>query len=319
MLAVLYLRAGRTADAGRLIDDILRVAPERSDIRNARLMFGAFSDRQNQRVQFRRGTFPCDVSDGVRMPLSVNGQPVSWLLDTGANITLLSEAEARRVGLVVRDSTGEVADLAGGTATVRTAEIGRIVIGETELRNVPAIVLPESQPPWVELPPGQQGVIGLPVAVALQSIRWTKSGMCEIGRAASREAANRSNLAFDQFNLLARVESEGRPLDFLFDTGNGRETQLWERFARDFPLLLKERGSKGTIRITQIGGSNEREVTVVPEVRLRVGGFDTLLRPANIFSKPVGNDSYHGNFGMDLLGQAPEVMIDFQSMSLALR
>jgi hypothetical protein len=92
-----------------------------------------------------------------------------------------------------------------------------------------------------------------------------------------------------------------------------------ERFARDFPQLLKERGSKGTVRITQIGGSNEREVTVVPEVRLRVGGFETLLRPANIFSKPVGNDSYHGNFGMDLLSQAAEVTIDFQSMSLALR
>jgi hypothetical protein len=84
-------------------------------------------------------------------------------------------------------------------------------------------------------------------------------------------------------------------------------------------LLLKERGSKGTKRITQIGGSNEREVTVVPEVRLRVGGFEAVLRPADIFSKPVGNDSYHGNLGMDLLSRAAEVTIDFQSMSLTLR
>jgi hypothetical protein len=153
----------------------------------------------------------------------------------------------------------------------------------------------------------------------LESIRWTKSGTCQTGRVASREGTNRSNLAFDQFNLLARLESERRPLDFIFDTGNGRETQLWERFARDFSVLVKERGSKGTVRITQIGGSNEREVTVVREVRLRVGGFDALLCPANIFSKPVGNDSYHGNIGMEVLSQAAEVTIDFRSMSLTLR
>jgi aspartyl protease len=319
ILASLYIRVRRTADAGRLIDEILTVAPERSDIRNARVIFGAFRDRQNQSVQSRRGTFRCEVSDnGVRIPLSANGQPVSWLLDTGANITLLSEAEARMVGLVVHDSTGQAADLAGGTTKVRTAQVGRIVLGETEMRNVPVLVLPESQPPWNELPPGKQGIIALPVALALQSIHWTKSGTCQTGPVARREATNRSNLAFDQFNLLARVDFEGRPLDFILDTGNQRETQLWERFARDFPLLLKERGSRGITRITQIGGSNEREVTVVPDVRLRVGGFETALRPANVFSKPVGNDSYHGNLGMDLLSQAAEVAIDFQTMSLTL-
>jgi hypothetical protein len=313
------MRVGRTADAGRLIEDILKVAPERSDLRNALVIFGAFSDRQNQRVDARRTTFPCDVGDsGVRIPLAVNGRQVSWLLDTGANISLLSEAEARMVGLIVHDSIGRAGDLAGGTTVVRTAQVGRVVIGQTEVRNIPVLVLPESQPPWNELPPGKQGIIGLPVALALRSIRWTKDGTCETDPVARREAADRSNLAFDELNLLTRVESDGRPLDFILDTGNSRETQLWERFARDFPLLLKEHGTKGTRRITQIGGSNEREVTVVPEVRLRLGGVETVLRPANVFSKPVGNDSYHGNLGMDLLSQAAGVTIDFQSMSLAL-
>jgi hypothetical protein len=71
--------------------------------------------------------------------------------------------------------------------------------------------------------------------------------------------------------------------------------------------------------VTQIGGSNDRDVVVLPEVRLRVGRFDTVLRPANIFSKPVGDDRLHGNLGMDLLSQAAEVTLDFQSMVLSLR
>jgi hypothetical protein len=45
----------------------------------------------------------------------------------------------------------------------------------------------------------------------------------------------------------------------------------------------------------------------------------TVLRVANIFSKPVGNDLHHGNLGMDLLSQASDLTIDFESMSLTLR
>jgi hypothetical protein len=71
--------------------------------------------------------------------------------------------------------------------------------------------------------------------------------------------------------------------------------------------------------VNQIGGSSDREVIVLPEVRLRIGGLVTLLRPANVFSRPVGDDRLHGNLGMDLLGQAAEVTLDFQAMELMLR
>jgi hypothetical protein len=58
---------------------------------------------------------------------------------------------------------------------------------------------------------------------------------------------------------------------------------------------------------------------VIPEVRLRVGGFDSVLHPANMFSKPVGNDPQHGNLGLDVLSQAAEVTLDFEAMSLTVR
>jgi hypothetical protein len=109
-----------------------------------------------------------------------------------------------------------------------------------------------------------------------------------------------------------------KPLEFVLDTGNQAGTQLWERFARDFPGMVSQ-GSKTTKQVRQIGGASEREIVVMPELRLRVGGFDSVLQPANVFSKPVGNDLQHGNLGLDVLSQAAEVTLDFQSMSLTLR
>jgi hypothetical protein len=162
-------------------------------------------------------------------------------------------------------------------------------------------------------------LIGLPVALALQTIRWTSRGTCETGPRPGAVHDSQGNLAFHGVAPQVQAIFGGRSLTFDLDTGNQRQTQLWSRFAADFPELVAREGTKGRVTLNQVGGSREHEVIVLPEVRMRIGGFDTLLRPANIFFPPVGNARSHGNLGMDLLSQASEVTIDFQSMVLSLR
>jgi hypothetical protein len=82
---------------------------------------------------------------------------------------------------------------------------------------------------------------------------------------------------------------------------------------------VKRQGAIKKEILTEIGGSVERQATVLPEVQLQVGGLETTLRPAAIFAKPVGDDFHHGLLGMDLLSQAQEVRIDFRSMTLQLK
>ena len=321
LLVVLYVRLGRSSDAGRLISEFLKVEPQRSDVRNLQVMFGAFPDRPNQTIRSNGGaTFRCAVSEnGVRLPVSVNGKTVNWLLDTGANITLLSESEAQMLGLNPQGISGQAADLAGGKTTARTVVAARMTIGGTEFRNVPMLVVPDGQPPWNEWKPGERGAIGIPVAAALQKVRWTADGMCYTGATVRSRGSGPPNLAFDYLFSLARVDFNGRPLEFVLDTGNQAGTQLWERFGRDFAQLVTDRGTRATQRVTQIGGASDREIIVIPEISLRVGGLDTHLRPANIFARPVGDDRRHGNLGMDVLSQARDATIDFQSMVLTLR
>jgi hypothetical protein len=321
VLAKLYLRLGRSSAAGRLMGELLQSQPQEAGIENVRIMFGAYSDRPDQTAQVHQpASFPCEVSDaGVHIPLSINDRAATWLLDTGANVTVLSEAEAKMLGVVVEDARSRLDDLAGRTTTVRTARLQRLVIGGTELRNVPTVVLPDSQPPFNDVAPGRRGLIGLPVALALGTVGWTRAGMCQTGPVGPRRTDNPPNLAFSDFQPLTRVAFNGGPLDFVLDTGNQAGTQLWERFGRDFSPLVKERGRTSTQRVNQIGGSNEHEVTVISELPLRVGGRDVVLKPAIIFSRPVGDQRRHGNLGMDLLSQAAGVTIDFGSMSLTLR
>jgi hypothetical protein len=312
----MYLRTGRYADARRLIDEMLRAEP-RDDLKNVRAVFGS---GPNMRVRPASASFTCEVSDtGVVVPLTVNGTSATWLMDTGANVTMTSDAEATRLGLTIRDSGGRAADLAGGSAGVRTAIARRVVIGRTQLEDVPFLVLPAEEMPWKELPLGKHGILGLPVAIGLDALRWTRAGTCHTGRAAAPSSSSPSNLSYEGLHVLTKVDVDGKTLEFLLDTGNQAGTQLWERFGKDFESLVSERGRKGSVRVTQIGGATDRDVVVIPGMRLKVGGKDTQLAEGKIFSKPVGNDRFHGLLGMDVLSQAAEVTIDFRSMTLTLR
>ncbi len=313
-----YLRTGRYADARALIDEMLKTEP-REDLKNVR---GVFATGPNMRIRRASASFACDVSDtGVLLPLTVNGKRVQWLVDTGANVTMISDAEAVRLGLVIRDSEGRAADLAGGTAGVRTAIAQRVVVGRTQVDDVPFLVMPVEQMPWKELPPGKQGILGLPVAIALDAIRWTRTGMCHTGSAAitGSSMSAPANLSYHRLQVITNVEFDRKPLEFVLDTGNQAGTQLWERFGNEFEPIVKERGRKGTARVTQIGGATDRDVIVIPDVRLNVGGKDANLKEGKLFSRPVGDDRFHGLLGMDILSQAADVTIDFRSMRLTLR
>ena len=316
----LYMRLGRSSDMVRVLDDAFAAAPSRSDLLNARQAFESFRRLPNQSARGgQRQPFQCDVTaKGIVLPAIINGKSVRWLFDSGFSHAAMSESEARMLGISVPGATATAGDLAGGTASMRTAIAERVAIGDSELRNVPVLVFPDSQPPFNEHAPGQRGAIGLPVALALQGIQWKKDGTCQMGSNPSGTVPPDGNLAFDGVTPLIRVHYSGKPLEFVLDTGNQASTQLWQRFARDFQELAAT-GRKGTRVVHQIGGAVEREIITIPELRLRVGGFDSVLRPANIFSKPVGNDFQHGNLGMDVLSQAAEVMIDFRTMSLTVR
>jgi len=98
----------------------------------------------------------------------------------------------------------------------------------------------------------------------------------------------------------------------------GAGSQFWTRFADDFSALLRERGTKSKKQVHEIGGSNEREITELPEIQFRVDAFDVTLRPARVYSKPVGDDFHYGHLGLDVLTQPREVRIDFASMTLHL-
>ncbi len=319
-LADLYIRLGKYHQVVEQLDEILKIKSGRQDVENARIVYAAWSRHPDLLVQKGRpDSFLADVTkDGVRLPVHIHGKTVHWLLDTDNNVSVMSESEAQMLGVKVDESSADLGDSAGGATKAHTAFLDQLTIANVQVTNVGFVVLPDSREPMSGWKPSYKGIIGLPVIIALQSIAWKSDGTFEIGASPDVSPGASRNLAFDDLSPITRVRCGDKGLDFILDTGNQGGTQLWTRFAKDFPALVKRSGSTARHQVTEFGGSTMREITELPEVQLQVGGLKATLQPARIFSKPIGDDLHAGLLGMDVLGQAREVRIDFRSMTLKL-
>jgi len=78
---------------------------------------------------------------------SINGVPVSFLLDTGATQVAMNGAQARRLGIDYRVvGAPSLVHTASGVARAWSVMLDSVKLGELEVRNVSAVVLEGEQP-----------------------------------------------------------------------------------------------------------------------------------------------------------------------------
>jgi len=76
----------------------------------------------------------------------INGKAVSFLVDTGATAIALGQADADRIGLNYRDAPRGFAGTANGRIPVNLVTLSSVRVGDVEIANVQAVVMPASMP-----------------------------------------------------------------------------------------------------------------------------------------------------------------------------
>ena len=101
------------------------------------------------------------------------------------------------------------------------------------------------------------------------------------------------------------------------DTGNGK-TYLTPRFAREFPEVVRDRGTRATAVLRGVGGAASLDVVRIPEFTLLVAGSNLKLRQPEVLPAQSGvdHDAYHVWLGMDIFESARAVTIDWKSMTV---
>jgi len=226
---------------------------------------------------------------------------------------------ARFCDLGLRDTAIRGYDAAtGGQVTIRAYGVAdKVTLGDASFRNVVFLVFADSTHFFQGRPTGENGIFGLPEILMLGNVRWDADGNFDFGFPSPGPAGSGPNLALDGKQLTLQLEYEERRLTFGLDTGAQR-TGLYARFAEVFAERVEAEGARRRQSGEGASGSVEYEAIFLPNVKLRAGGCEVKLDPAEISLRKNMDNRYCGNLGLDVLNQARVVTLDFDAMTLTL-
>jgi hypothetical protein len=243
--------------------------------------------------------------------VSVHGVSSSWFVDTGAEITVVVESLAQRMGIT---SVAEKIRVGTSTSDVfgKVGMIDRLRIGSADVENVPVLILPDAQ-----LKIGNvhqiEGILGLPVMVAFGRVAWTHGGTrFALGEAAPKARLSASRIYWHEEGLGVPVSTPRGIRGAHLDTGANVTDWRQPGAALLEPTLL----AKAQERIAHVGGAGgviEVKQKRLPSVRFQIGTLPVALD--DIALLPEGPVSA-ARIGMDSVSQFGEFILDFEQMRI---
>lgn len=314
-LSHLYLYRGQYRSLVSIMDGRWAAFPDKSEKSDEQAAINGFRGLPNQVQRSSRPSTINHEDESIFIPLSINGTSATYFFDTGAWISCMSESEAKRLHLKVRNSLGQLGQSAGAHVGFRTAVAKNVVVGNTHFEDVSFAVFPDNQEPWSDLAPGRRGIVGMPILVALKNLRWEKSGGLEIAQPSRPFDMEKSNLTFDDDHLVVSATIQNQKVSGTVDTG-AVDTDLYQPFADQFKDLIKRLGKKDSRELHGVGHAEKYDSITLPELQINIGDAETVLSPAHVILKSIGAKGCVGNFGLDLYKQGPAFTIDFDAMTL---
>lgn len=318
LLCRTYLNSGLYARFASTYREWGTAFPGSTKYRERRTSFDMFDGRPDQIDGRTRSVTVKHERDSFTVPVAINGKSDDFLLDTGALHSVMTDREARKLGLTIGDEIRSMTGSSGDSTRFRTAIAKNVTVGAASFQNVSFAVM-EPVGPWRD---AEAGIVGLPLFIGLGAIRWSNDGTADLGRIRSTAAAQEPNLAFDRDRgLLLKAEAMSQTVVLALDTG-AVSTDLNENFATQFRSLV-DRGKRTTQDITGVGGTRTFDALELPEVAFTIGSKQAFLRPATITLQriaQIGGECCVGNAGLDLLmRQSSSVTIDLTTMTLRLQ
>ena len=77
---------------------------------------------------------------------AINGQAVRFMVDTGATLVALGRDDAQRLGLNLASGRPGISQTANGPVQVLMLNLDRVRVGDVEVTNVAAVVMPQPMP-----------------------------------------------------------------------------------------------------------------------------------------------------------------------------
>jgi predicted aspartyl protease len=324
-----FTKVYRYADAARVYDDLLahfagELTPAdrqgaRDDSGVAHLLAAALPQTISWNGVVHLKTQRDPIGD-LDTELTVNGVNERWLLDTGANMSVVSSSFARRLGLRALPGYGQtMSGITGAENRLQVAVLPALQLGGAAVHNLVLLILDDKNLS-VELGKEKyqiEAILGLPVLQALGTITFSRDGALDAGSTAAPHGAA-ARMFMDKLTPVIECGVNGENLLFDLDTG-ASGSMLSVRYFREFSAQAAS-WEKGENESYGAGGIKRREISLLPTLELKVGDKIATLHRVAIFPSAIGSDidDVYGNLGQDLLAGFDSFTLDFAGMKFSL-
>jgi len=266
-------------------------------------------------VKLRTSSNPIGSRDAE---LVVNGVRAPWLLDTGANQSVVTRTFAERLGVMPLPGVAAVGSgLTGRQMSIQAAVLPTMQVGGAVLTNVVILVIDDDKLRIGSGPNAYQinAILGYPILKSLGAVTFTRDAFL----AGEAVEANGRWVQMYMRGLTPAIECEveGRPLLFTLDTG-ASGTDLSVRY---YDLFREQAGSWKT-QISEsagAGGSIQQNTYIQPRVVMKVGTSTVTLNDVSILPVRMnaGIDALFGNLGQDFVDGFESFTLNFSTMTFS--
>jgi Aspartyl protease len=253
----------------------------------------------------------------ITTELTLNGVHSEWILDTGANESVISRSLASQLHLPILPG---VAHTSGGVTGIENelhaALLPSLPLGGVTARNVVLLVLDDTN---LTISNGNgrsyriAGIIGFPVLRALGRITFHHDGTLDATVDGGSASAG-SPLELRLLNPVTEAAVEGELLPFTLDTGasgTNLSVRFFDRFQAEAPTWKKVQTKN-----FNAGGETTSQSYLVPSIALGVGGRTVILHKLAVTpaAQHADIDTLFGNLGEDLFQSVQSFTFDFPNM-----
>lgn len=277
----------------------------------------ALKDEAPQYIaDFHKKTLPISNNFiGVQtIPVKINSTTYSFIFDTGAGFSTISNSMATILKLKILDK--ESISIKGGVTGLSTkVKLGiadKIDIGDIVVNNVVFLVFPDSSL-TINLKEGKfllEPILGFPVIKELGSIT-VHTDKIEIDSYSTE--VREPNMAVDFLKPILFLNYKGSDLPFTFDTGAGHSI-LTEVFYNNYKNIVEKEGVANIRKFSGAGGTKDFKVFELPIIHFRIFEDTITLKHIDVSIEKIStaNDVYYGNLGQDLIKQYRSMTMNFQ-------
>ena len=210
-----------------------------------------------------------DRLGSITANLTVHNTTAPWILDTGANFSVVSESFARQLGLTLSTGVAHTQGATGAENPLHTAILDALPLGTATVHNVVLLVLPDAN---LTLGAGRKkyiipAILGEPVFQALGILRFTHDHRFQAGPTLP-VTGDSSPIYMEKLNVLFSCRTHNLSRPFLFDSG-ANATTFFIPYTREFAAdFLHEK--QGTRNGYGAGGTSTDQVYILDHVDLEL-------------------------------------------------